>query len=324
VTRRAPIERTAIDLFAGGGGSSLGLTAAGFEILAAANHWPTSVRTHELNHPHTQHFTANLAETDFRLFPRARFAWGSPSCVWHARAGGRKKPPAEVEQLRADAGAISRATAFAIVEAAEVWGFDGVIVENVQEFADWTLFDAWRGLMHALGYQSQTVVLDSATVGPVPVAQHRKRLYVVFTRAGNVDLSLDPAPITPASTILDPNPGKLVSRTLYVADQLAQIDDYDRPHLVTFRKHARAKAADTHALATITAGGNHHGVATRTRAGMFFRMLTNRERARAQGFPDTYQFHGKADEVRAQIGNAVTVPVATWLGHRVATAVGAR
>lgn len=33
--------------------------------------------------------------------------------------------------------------------------------------------------------------------------------------------------------------------------------------------------------------------------------LTNRERARLQSFPDTFQFVGKTSEVRSQIGEAV-------------------
>jgi DNA (cytosine-5)-methyltransferase 1 len=50
-------------------------------------------------------------------------------------------------------------------------------------------------------------------------------------------------------------------------------------------------------------------------------MLTNRECARAQGFPDGYRFHGTAKDVRRQIGNAVPVGIARWLGERTADAL---
>ena len=43
-------------------------------------------------------------------------------------------------------------------------------------------------------------------------------------------------------------------------------------------------------------------------------MLTNRERARLQTFPDSYMFEGNRSQVRAQIGEAVPVQ----LGRKIA------
>ncbi|PPI89090.1 DNA cytosine methyltransferase [Nocardia nova] len=325
---------TATDLFSGGGGSSQGLVQAGYRVAIAANHWPTAVATHQTNHPETEHRLANLSETDFRSFPRTDVLWASPSCVWHARSGGRKRPPAQVELQRGDAGSVDRATAFAVIAAAEVHGYDAVIVENVVEFTAWSLYDWWLDGMTALGYKHQTVVLNSADIGPDPVPQNRIRFYAVFTRTGDVDLTINPVERTPATAILDPDPGKPVTRPLYVSPQIAQISEIGVPHLVTYRKHAKPRRADRHQLPTVTAGGNHHAVATITADGPRHRMLTNRERARAQGFPDTYVFRGKnvpvvvngkrryIDEVRAQIGNAVSVNLARWLGDRVARTLG--
>ena len=45
------------------------------------------------------------------------------------------------------------------------------------------------------------------------------------------------------------------------------------------------------------------------------RPLSNRERARLQGFDDGHVFHGTAKEVRAMIGNAVPVPLAKALAE---------
>lgn len=311
---------TATDLFAGAGGSSTGLTQAGYRIAVAANHWPVAVATHQANHPATDHRIANLSEVDWRTFPTTTVLWASPSCVWHARSGGRKRPPAEIEQLRADAGAIDRATAFAVIAATEVHRYAAVIVENVPEFTGWSLYPWWLDGMRALGYRAQTALLDAADFG---MAQRRVRWFAVFTRGDvpAVDLTVPNTPPVYASSILDPAPGRPVTRRLYVADQLDQITEPGVPHLVTYRRNAKARRADRHPLATITAGGNHHGIAVRTADGHHFRMLTNRECARGQGFPDDYVFTGTASEVKRMIGNAVAVGVAKWLGERVAGAL---
>lgn len=43
---------TAIDLFAGAGGLSLGLHRAGFDVIAAVDSWQHAVDTHTRNLPH--------------------------------------------------------------------------------------------------------------------------------------------------------------------------------------------------------------------------------------------------------------------------------
>ncbi|CAI9101509.1 OLC1v1038848C1 [Oldenlandia corymbosa var. corymbosa] len=51
------------------------------------------------------------------------------------------------------------------------------------------------------------------------------------------------------------------------------------------------------------------------------RLVTVREYARAQGFPDSYQFSGKIKHQHKQIGNAVPPPVAFALGRKLKEAV---
>lgn len=309
---------TATDLFCGAGGSSEGLRRAGWHVTIAANHWDRAVATHQANHADTEHRAEGLSEVDWRRFPTTTLLWASPSCVWHARSGGRKPATAATEWRRDTPGAIDRATAFAVIEAAEVHHYPAIIVENVEEFAKWALYPWWLAGLRTLGYQVQTQVIDAADHGH---AQHRRRLFIVATRGLDVDLT-PPAPtFVPATTILDPNPGKPVTRRLYVSDQIDQITLQDTPHLVTYRRNARPRRADQHRLATITAGGNHHAVAQIRDGVQHHRMLTNRECARAQGFGDDYTFAGNSEEVKRQIGNAVPVNIAAWLGARVATAL---
>ncbi|CEL55663.1 DNA (cytosine-5-)-methyltransferase [Rhizoctonia solani AG-1 IB] len=51
------------------------------------------------------------------------------------------------------------------------------------------------------------------------------------------------------------------------------------------------------------------------------RMLTMRELARAQGFPDHFQFHGSIEQVNRQIGNAVVVHVGRAVGLEIKKAM---
>ncbi|MHA6623910.1 DNA cytosine methyltransferase [Pseudonocardia sichuanensis] len=307
------------DLFSGGGGATEGLTQAGLHVAVAANHWPLAVATHQTNHPDTEHRIANLSEVDWRTFPSTDVLWASPSCRWQARAGGRQRLTVAEELRRTDEGAVDRATAYAVIAAAEVHAYPVILVENVIEFLDWVLYPWWRDGLHALGYRTQMLVLDAADFGH---AQHRPRLFIAATRDG-VELDLTPPTMAPvmASAILDAHPGKPVTRRLYVADQIDSITDDGVPHLVTYRRHARALRADRHPLATVTAGGNHHAVATLVDGVPHHRLLTNRECARAQGFPDSYRFHGTGKQVKRQIGNAVPVGIARWLGERAHTAL---
>jgi DNA (cytosine-5)-methyltransferase 1 len=310
---------TATDLFSGAGGSTTGLTQAGIRVAVAANHWPVAVATHTDNHPEVEHRIANLSEVDWRTFPATDLLWASPSCRWQARSGGRRPLSVTDELRRTDPGAVDRATAYAVIAAAEVHHYPVIIVENVPEFTAWVLYPWWLNGLRALGYRTQAVLLDAADFGH---AQHRLRWFLVATRAG-VALDLTPPAIAPvmASTVLGPDPGRPVTRRLYVSNQIDTITTDGVPHLVTYRRHARARRADRHPLATITAGGNHHAVATLLDGRPHHRLLTHRECARAQGFPDTYRFHGTGKQIKRQIGNAVPVGIAHWLGQQTTAAL---
>ncbi len=310
---------TATDLFSGAGGSTTGLDQAGIRVQVAANHWPVAVGTHADNHPDTEHRIANLSEVDWRTFPTTHLLWASPSCRWQARSGGRRRLSVAEELRRVDPGAVDRATAYAVIAAAEVHAYPVVIVENVAEFTGWVLYRWWLDGLRALGYCTQELLLDAADFGH---AQRRVRWFLVATLPG-IELDLTPPAIAPvmAAAVLDPDPGRPVTRRLYVSDQIDTITDDEVPHLVTYRRNARARRADTHPLATVTAGGKHHAVARLIGGVAHHRLLTARECARAQGFADTYRFHGTDTQVRRQIGNAVPVGIARWLGQRTAAAL---
>ena len=196
------------DMFCGAGGSSTGLVEAGWRLVVAANHWQRAIETHSANHPNAEHLCEDMDRYDMRRLPRTRNLWASVICTEGSPAGGKRK------QRGSDGGQLSlieeqghveaagwertRATAHDVIRAAEIHGYDAVIVENVVEFAvDWPLFDWWVQGMTILGYHYRIVCVNSAHVGGEdnPFApQWRDRIYALFLRKGipMPDLELRP------------------------------------------------------------------------------------------------------------------------------------
>lgn len=86
----------ALDVFAGFGGMSRAMEAAGIDVIHAANHNPYAIDIHEANHPHAEHLIADLVDSDrpdYRSaadLPYAGYAHFSPSCTSHSRANAQK------------------------------------------------------------------------------------------------------------------------------------------------------------------------------------------------------------------------------------------
>lgn len=83
-----------VDLFAGGGGASHGITKAlGKEPCLAINHNPVALDMHEANHPGTQHLIEDITQVAPTSVLKGRDIaglWLSPSCTDHTNAGGKK------------------------------------------------------------------------------------------------------------------------------------------------------------------------------------------------------------------------------------------
>ncbi|WP_436493415.1 DNA cytosine methyltransferase [Actinokineospora sp. HUAS TT18] len=195
---------TFTDIFCGAGGSSIGLTAAGFELKLAANHWDRAIATHAANFPAAEHLCADVSNYEMRRLPRTDVLWASPICTEISPAGGRRRTSRQLDLLEqgpiASAGfERTRATFHDVIRATEVHRYRVVLVENVVDVAtDWELFDWWLAGMKTLGYTVQFVSVSSAHVGGKgnPHApQWRDRLYMVFTRDGIKKPDVEPRPL---------------------------------------------------------------------------------------------------------------------------------
>lgn len=195
---------TVTDLFCGAGGSSSGLVEAGYKVVIAANHWDLAIKSHQVNHPDTDHSQADISQVNPAYFPRTHVLWGSPECTNHSIAKGVKRQRQQdqalfeldgTRPLPDEAANRSRATMWDIPRFAEHHRYMAIILENVVDAYRWDQFPAWKMAMEALGYRLQFVWLNSmhAQIGGLPAPQSRDRMYIVMHRA-DLSTKKHPAP----------------------------------------------------------------------------------------------------------------------------------
>lgn len=291
----------AIDLFAGAGGFSTGAAMAGVKVVWAANHWPAAVQVHANNHPETLHVCQDLQQADWTQVPAHDLLLASPACQGHSLARGKDRPHHDAQ----------RATAWAVVSAAECHQPAVFVVENVPEFARWQLYPAWCAAMNALGYALAPMVLDAADHG---VAQHRRRLFIVGTRSKHpIELKLERHEYVPVASVIDFSAGRWspVHHERRSPATLQRIESGRRRFGCRFvAPYYGSGSGETgrsldRPLGTVT---------TRDRwaviDGERMRMLTAGEARAAMGFPSTYQLPARHRDAMHMLGNAVVPPVA--------------
>ena len=272
---------------------------AGVRVVWAANHWQAAVQVHANNHPQTVHVCQDLQQADWTQVPAHDLLLASPACQGHSRARGK-------ERVHHDA---MRATAWAVVSAAECHLPAFVLVENVPEFAKWALYPAWCFAMSALGYALSPMILDAADHG---VAQHRRRLFIACTRSKHpVQLDLAQRAHVGAAQIIDFNAGRW-----------SPIDKPGRS-LATVSRIAKGRASFGQRFVApyFGSGSGLTGrclsrplgtITTRDRWAVIdgdrMRMLSVDECRKAMGFPSSYQLPARGKDAMHMLGNAV-VPV---------------
>lgn len=287
----------AIDLFAGAGGFSQGAKQAGVNVLWSANHWPLAVRTHALNHPHTDHQCQDLNQADWFGLPEYDILLASPACQGHSTAS----QPSRTVKHDAD-----RATAWAVVDAAEASVPTLIVVENVPQFRNWVFYRLWVHCLELLGYHIQEYILDAADFG---VPQNRKRLFVIGDQRGCKSLYRPPVDHRPIGDIIQWNKGNW-----------KPIDIPQRsPNTIKRINRGRKRLGHSFLTQHVT---NHPGRSLERPIGTIttkdqwcvvrgdeMRPLTIAEYKMAMGFDLNYQLLGTRTEKIKLLGNAVPPPV---------------
>ena len=178
-----------VDSFAGLGGASFGIKLAlGREPDIAINHDPEAIALHTQNHPTTKHYCESVWKVDPVTACAGRdvdLMWASPDCKHFSKAKGAKPVENRVRGL-----------AWVVIRWAKTVAPRVIILENVEEFADWGplqedglpdpkrkghSFRRWLGHLKGLGYAVEFRELRACDYG-APTS--RKRLFVIARRDG--------------------------------------------------------------------------------------------------------------------------------------------
>jgi DNA (cytosine-5)-methyltransferase 1 len=172
-----------VDLFAGGGGASLGLEMAlGRSPDIAINHDPHAVQMHAQNHPATHHRCESIYTVDPVAAVEGQpvgVLWASPDCRHFSKAKGSAPVSKAVRGL-----------AWMILRWAARTSPRVIFMENVEEFVTWGPvrkgkpvkkhagrdFAKFKAQLQALGYAVEHRVLKACDYGAPTI---RKRLFLV-------------------------------------------------------------------------------------------------------------------------------------------------
>lgn len=287
----------AADLFCGAGGFTSGAEASNkVHVCLAVNHWRTAIYTHQANHPNTRHICARIDDIDPRhddTIPELDLLMASPECTHHSIArGGRpiddqkratpwhvcqwaevKRPRwlliENVREFRDWGPLIQKRDKNGKV----MWNKDGTpyLIPDPQHKGE--IFRQWIKALEAIGYQMDCQILNAADFG---AATKRLRLFMVG-RLGHSKRDIPWPEVThagrwvPAWQIIDwskPCPS-IFSRKRPLAEKTLRrieiglrkfVGEAANPFIVTLRQHGEGRSiADP--MPTITAGGEHHGLA---------------------------------------------------------------
>ncbi|WP_370678454.1 DNA cytosine methyltransferase [Comamonas sp. GB3 AK4-5] len=125
-----------VDLFAGGGGASTGIEQAiGRHVDIAINHDADAIGMHEINHPQTRHYQADVWEVDPVLVTAGMpigLLHASPDCTHHSQALGGQPRSREIRSLAW------------IVHRWAARKPDVITLENVEQMLQWSPLVAKR------------------------------------------------------------------------------------------------------------------------------------------------------------------------------------
>ena len=289
-----------VDVFCGCGGLSLGLQEAGFDIVAAYDHWDKSVEVYNANFDHPC-FKLDLSDREQSLAAISPYCpdviVGGPPCQDFSSAGKR-----DVTLGRAD---LTYDYAYLVNALKPKW----FIMENVDRIRTSHILDEIIEDFQDSGYGLTSVILDASLCG---VPQARKRFFLIGELGGK------------HNTLLPYLQKNLSDTQMTVRDYLGEslsLEHYYRHP----RNYSRRGIFSINEPSPTVRGVNRPLPKTYVLNSCDgsdidlekIRPLTTIERSYIQTFPESFVFPGTKTNLEQMIGNAVPVNMSKFVGNAI-------
>lgn len=313
------IDYTAIDLFAGAGGLSLGLAAAGIESLLAVEIMADAAATYARHSPQVDVRRTDIRQLDFKEWRGVDFVVGGPPCQPFSIGGLRRGSSDQRDFIPEFVRAVLEARPRAF------------IMENVPGLASFGSYLAEAlAPLTSLYKVSAPQVLNAADYG---VPQSRRRLVIIGTRDGfEVELSPQSGRRVVAGDVLTAEPrGEANHSKVVFAKRPDLRPNPYQGHL--FNGGGRAVELDRPSPTILAAAGGNkthfldladqipryhrhlvNGGTPRIGELPGARRLTVLESAALQSFPQDIEFMGSRSSQYTQVGNAVPPKLGEAIG----------
>lgn len=305
-----------IDLFCGAGGMTQGLVQSGFQPIASVEISPVASATHRKNFPNSHHFCGDIHEFNTKNgllkldFPTVHLVVGGPPCQGFSVAGKRDPNDPRNRLFKEFIRVVSEVKPWYVV----MENVPGILTMDKGKVKE-SIFEEF----YSIGYSNVSVaILESADYG---VPQIRPRAIFIANR---FDLQ-NPYP----KPQLLPHDYKSIESAISDLPAYTTIPELNH-------QWTRHSASYTERIAKVPAGEslyetfadaykrqypnkpsmtikeNHGGTHIHPHLN---RVISAREMARLQTFPDSFIFEGTMKKAMWQIGNAVPPRLAECIGH---------